>query len=367
MDVEKLYMHAPCGLLVYQQDGLILHINDSLLGLLGFERSEVIQQKYFQDFLSVGAKIHFATHFTPILLVQREIKEISFTFKKKDGSMIPVLLNARLEPLQEENCYLTHVSVSEFMERKRYEREILLAKKQATDALQELSNINAGLKEFAYVASHDLQAPLNTIHAYLEILHEDYGYSLNEEANRCLEIAMQASDRLRTLIRDILHFAQSGGHDVPRAATNFYSLLEQVKFNLSRELVEHNAQLIISDNLPRNLSVSESDMIRLFQNLLSNAMKFVEPDVQPKIEIRGQEMNSHWQFAIQDNGIGIPREQQERIFEAFTRLHGFEQYGGNGIGLASCKKIVQQHGGQIWVASAPGEGSTFYFTISKEA
>lgn len=366
MEVAQLYAHAPCGLLVYQEDGRIIAANDTLLQLLGYSRADVVDQLTFQDLLTLGTKIHFETYIRPILIVQKAIKEISFTLRCKDGSLLPVLVNFAYLPQPDDCPPLTQVAIMEFAERKRYEREILLSKKRSAELVKELSSINAGLKEFAYVASHDLKAPLNTIHAYLEILLEDHVSQLNDDAQRLVQIAIGASERLRSLIQDILSFSQGGGQVVDKQPVDMNAILERVRHNLYRDLATRRAELCLPAPLPAQVPASETDMIRLFQNLISNAIKFVDAETCPRVEISVQDLLSQWQFSVSDNGIGIPQEQQQRIFEAFTRLHPHEQYSGNGIGLAACMKIVQQHGGQIWVESMPGQGSTFRFTLPKK-
>ena len=220
---------------------------------------------------------------------------------------------------------------------------------------------NRELEQFAYVASHDLQEPLRTTSSFVELLQKDYKGKLDAKADKYLTFISQASDRMKVLIHDLLEYSRIG-RKKELTPIDCNSLLREVVADLDLVIRENKAKVNF-DRLPV-INGYPTEMKQLFQNLVSNAIKFHKPDEHPQINISGIRENGHWRFVCEDNGIGIPQEHQERIFIIFQRLHTRSQYEGSGIGLANCKKIVELHGGNIWVESLPGEGSAFHFTIS---
>lgn len=262
----------------------------------------------------------------------------------------------------------THADITE---RKRTEdtlrhlNEILETKVQArTQELeqraQELVRSNAELEQFAYVASHDLQEPLRTISSYTELLAEDYRDRLDDEADEYINFIVDGATRMQQLIKDLLAFSRVGTRGKAFAPTNCESILQKVLMNLQLAILECQA-VVTYDTLP-TVVADKSQIYQLFQNLISNAFKFRSQE-SPRIHISATLKQNEWEFCIQDNGIGIASEYFEQIFEIFQRLHSRRHYEGTGIGLAICRKIVQRHGGRIWIDSAPGQGACFYFTI----
>jgi len=224
-----------------------------------------------------------------------------------------------------------------------------------------LERKNQELEQFAYVASHDLQEPLRTIVGFTQLLHRKYKKQLGEEGKEEMNLIINATSRMKSLITGLLAYTKIGKARAVKAI-DCNSLIHTVKEDLSLILAEKNAKLNIG-NLPK-INAYETEVRQLFQNLITNALKFQKAENQPRIKISGKELNGKHQFSIQDNGIGIAEEYQEQIFSIFKRLHTIDKYEGTGIGLAQCKKIVELHDGQIWVESKENEGSTFYFTIS---
>jgi signal transduction histidine kinase len=235
--------------------------------------------------------------------------------------------------------------------------------KQLSNTLSELERSNEDLEQFAYVASHDLQAPLRTIASYLQVLDEDHGPSLADDARSLVQGAVRSAMRMRELIQDLLAYSRVGSRQMPMEAVDLNGVLQEAVENLRSVLDETGAQLTF-DQLP-SINGDRIHMVQLFQNLLGNGVKFRRQGVTPKLHI-GVERNAEgWCFAVSDNGIGIAREHLERIFVIFQRLHPEGSYPGSGIGLAICKKIVERHRGRIWVESQPGEGTTFRFTLPR--
>jgi signal transduction histidine kinase len=224
---------------------------------------------------------------------------------------------------------------------------------------EELSRSNADLEKFAYVASHDLQEPLSYITRYARLLNDRY--DLDEDANRYMEHITQSSNRLQSMVDDILEYSRVGTRGESFEPVDFGAMVETAAISLDSLFKEYGVKLEVND-LP-TIDADARQIHQLFQNLFSNAIKF-HGDQAPKITVSADEVAGQWQFSVRDNGIGIPPEAKERIFEMFQRLHTTEEHPGNGIGLAICRSIVERHGGSIWVESTPGEGSVFYFTIS---
>ncbi|MSV34298.1 MAG: GHKL domain-containing protein [Bryobacterales bacterium] len=224
----------------------------------------------------------------------------------------------------------------------------------------ELRRANAELRDFAHIASHDLQEPLRMITSYLQLLERRYGDQLDPEAREFIAFAVDGATRMKSLIRDLLSFSQAGtavANFRPVAAT---MLLDQALANLEVAIEESEAH-ITTDPLPEIVADSNL-LVQVFQNLIGNAIKF-HADTPPSIHVSATEQDSSWVFAIRDNGIGIDQQHGARVFQIFERLHGADQYPGTGVGLAIVQKIVDRHGGTIWFKSQVGSGTTFYFSI----
>jgi light-regulated signal transduction histidine kinase (bacteriophytochrome) len=222
---------------------------------------------------------------------------------------------------------------------------------------------NKELEQFAYVASHDLQEPLRTISGFVELLHKEYREKLSGNGDIYLNYLSQASDRMKVLIKDLLDYSRIG-REKAAMPVDCDELLEEVVMDLGKIIRETQATIHFA-HLPV-LYAYPTELKLLFQNLIANAIKFRDAGRTPEIDIIAQADNNHWKFQVSDNGIGIEKQNLERIFIIFQRLHNRSQYEGSGIGLAHCKKIVELHGGSIWAESVPGTGSRFFFTISKE-
>ena len=227
---------------------------------------------------------------------------------------------------------------------------------------EETTKIAKESQHFAYAASHDLQEPLRMVTSYLQIVSNRYKDKLDPEGVEFIGFALDGSSRMKNLINGLLEFSRLNNiTDLKKMNTN--ATLSSVLENLSFHIKESNAE-IKSDNLPE-LTADPNLIAKLFQHLISNAIKFKNNDPL-KINISVEKLDSAYRFAVQDNGIGIQKEYFEKIFVIFQRLHSKNKYPGTGIGLALCKKIVEQHGGTMWVESEVNQGTTFYFTIPFE-
>ena len=230
--------------------------------------------------------------------------------------------------------------------------------------VQRLQRSNKELEQFAYIASHDLQEPLRTVTSYLQLIEQRYTDALDDDGRDFIDFAVDGATRMKTLINDLLSYSRVQRDTSAFTNVDMQQVFDQVLYNL-QITIEDTCSTITHDELP-SIIANEGQMVQLLQNLVGNSLKFRQS--RPLIVHVGVERRSDdWVFYVQDNGIGIQPEYRERIFTLFQRLHTRDQYSGTGIGLAICRKIVTEHGGEIWVESQPGEGTTFYFSIPVKA
>ena len=226
--------------------------------------------------------------------------------------------------------------------------------------VDELARSNADLEQFAYVASHDLQEPLRMVTAYTQLLGERYRGKLDENADKFIGYATEGAQRMQVLIQDLLAFSRVGRNGPASKSVDCNAVLQEVVQTLASAVQESGATVSYAE-LPA-VWADRTQMAQLFQNLIGNAIKF-RGEKPPVVAVQAEKAGQQWRFSVSDNGIGIAPEHAENIFVVFQRLHARTEYPGNGIGLAICKKIVEQCGGKIWMESQPGRGSTFKFTL----
>jgi PAS domain S-box-containing protein len=228
---------------------------------------------------------------------------------------------------------------------------------------ERLRESNHALEEYAHVASHDLQEPLRKIESFTSLFLEDYGSKVDAQGRQYLDVMVNAAQRMRRLIKDVLTLAEAGASERPFTTVSLDRVVNTARDNLSERIQERSVEIIVH-SLPTVMG-DETQLVRLFQNLLSNALKFNDKR-QPRIEIKSSEEDTFWKITVQDNGIGMNPAEAGKIFAPFKRLHGRNEYEGTGIGLAVCRKIIHRHGGTIGVDSQPGLGSTFWLTIPRK-
>ncbi len=282
---------------------------------------------------------------------------------KKAGVIEVYYLEER--PKSDEGCFLKEErelidtlarEIGRYIQRKQAEEKL-------KETMEELERSNQELGHFAYVASHDLQEPLRMVASYVQLLKKRYKGKLDDDADEFIGFAVDGAKRMQGLINDLLTYSRVGTKGKPFEPTNSETIFKQATDNL-KIAIEESAAVITHEPLP-TVMADGSQLSQLLQNLIGNGIKF-KSDGQPQINVSAQKKDNEWLFSVHGNGIGIDPKDQERIFKIFQRLHSRSEYPGTGIGLAVCKKIVERHGGRIWVESEPGEGSTFYFTIPKK-
>lgn len=227
----------------------------------------------------------------------------------------------------------------------------------------ELKRSNLDLEQFAYAASHDLQEPLRTITNFVQLLDRRFSDKIGEEGKEYVFFAVDGAKRMSSLIKDLLEYSRVGRKEATIQKTDLTMIFDSKLRDLSQRIKEKNAE-VKRIGLPEDLFCVPNQISILLYNLINNGLKFNNSST-PEVEVRGMERDDHWLFTVTDNGIGIPEEYKENIFEIFRRLHAKDEYEGSGIGLAICKKIVMRHEGDIWLESQEGEGTTFFFTIKK--
>jgi len=265
------------------------------------------------------------------------------------------VFNSMLEQIEERDSSLREAH-NQLEQRVKERTEQLNEKKEA------LERSNQSLEQFAYVASHDLQEPLRMIGSFSQLIARRYKNTIDPEIQEYIHYIVDGVGRMQKLIRDLLDFSRVGTREVNLEPIDMSVIMLKCMSNLRYSIEESQAE-VICDDMPV-IAADKTKMLQLFQNLISNAIKFNRPNVPPKVHIKIAETPTHWQFQVKDNGIGIEQEYAEKIFLIFQRLHTSE-YPGTGIGLAICKKIVEMHNGTIDFESTLGEGTTFIFTIQK--
>jgi PAS domain S-box-containing protein len=270
---------------------------------------------------------------------------------RKDGSEFSVEIS--LSPLVSDEGILLSSAIRDVTTRKQTEDAL---RRSAAD----LARSNAELEQFAYVASHDLQEPLRAVTGCVQLLQKRYQNQLDAQADELITHIVDGSNRMQTLIQDLLTYARVSTHGGEPELIESEPVLKKALSNLET-VIRESGGVVTHVPLPR-VATDPTQLLQVFQNLIGNAIKY-HGDRPPEVHIDAEHRDGEWLFTVRDNGIGIEPQYFERIFGIFQRLHTRKVYPGTGIGLALCKKIIERHGGHIWVASQPGEGSAFYFTI----
>ncbi len=331
--------------------GVITSVNDKFCEISKYSREELIGKTHRVINSDFHPKEFFQTLWKTISSGNIWVGEVKN--KAKDGSFYWMLTS--IIPFKDDNGKINkYLSIRhDITDRKNGEER--LAKQ-----FEELKTKNVEIEQFAYIASHDLQEPLRTVINYTETLTEEYEGQLDSVADRYLSFIQDASKRMSELIKGLLDYSRLGKL-TGRNQINCATILEEIKADLEASINETNTTITVGE-LPTVFGF-EIELRLLFQNLITNAIKFRRTDIDPVITISAVKKELFWEFSVQDNGIGIEEKHIQKIFVIFQRLHSRKDFAGTGIGLSHCQKIVNLHGGTIWVKSEINKGSTFNFTI----
>ena len=345
---------APDAMVVVNQQGEIVLLNAQAEVQFGYSRDELLGQRVTNVIPEGFAERLIADDLRSAAdaLAQQIGTGIELVALRKDGTEFPIEI--MLSPLESDDGTLVTAAVRNITTRKDAESHLM-------NKVEELARSNEELEAFAYIASHDLQEPLRMVSSYTELLARRYKGKLDDDADEFIAFAVDGATRMQRLIQDLLAFSRVGTQGRELADISAETAFLQVLSNL-RGAIEDSGALVTHAPLP-HVVADEMQLIQLMQNLVGNAIKYQRPGT-PVIHVSVAESGEgRWLFSIKDNGLGIDPEYFERIFGMFQRLHKRDEFAGTGIGLAISKKIVERHGGTISVESAPGEGSTFRFTL----
>lgn len=364
---RNLLESAPDAIIIVNEAGVIQLVNAQTEKMFRYGRAEMIGNRI--ELLMPARYNDVHQEHRENYFKNPKVRQMGEGFdlmgKDKNGKEFPVEIS--LSPLETEDGLLVSAAIRDISEKKKLENQIreinIILEKKVQYRTAELETKNKELEQFAYVASHDLQEPLRTIASFVDFLKEEYVGKLDDNADNYLVYISQASERMQTLIKDLLDYSRIGRKRVIQEV-NCNDILSDVLADLSSSIEETQAKVTVTGSLPVVKGYT-TELKQLFQNLISNSIKFHKDNVPPEININGEKINGGWQFSFKDNGIGIEKKHHDRIFIIFQRLHNRTEYEGSGIGLSHCKKIVDLHGGQMWVDSEPGKGSNFQFTLNE--
>ncbi|MGA2261858.1 MAG: PAS domain S-box protein [Acidobacteriota bacterium] len=354
---RRLVKQAPIPLSFVNRSEELLYLNDRFIQVFGYTSDHVPTLKewwqlaYPDEQYRRWAVDTWQTAVRRAAETNTDIEPTEYKVTCKDGTVRQMVISGITI---EDNVLATFIDVTE--------------RRRAEDDLQrlvdELRRSNQELEQFAYVTSHDLQEPLRQVRSFTQLLRERYSDKLEEKAAEYMQFIVEGAGRMSDLVRDLLKYSRVGTHEARHYPTSCQAALKRALANLEMSIAEAKAQLT-QDELPTVLA-EPTQLAQLFQNLIGNAIKFRREGVTPVIHVGSRRDGPNWLFWVKDNGIGIDPIYYQKVFQIFQRLHSRARYAGTGIGLAICKRIVEQHRGRIWIDSEAGKGATVYFTLPQE-
>ncbi|WP_306052001.1 PAS domain-containing sensor histidine kinase [Natronococcus wangiae] len=356
--LETLFEILPVGVVVADEDGGLVEANNAAKEIWGGDVLEGDSLDDYNEFpvtwVDTGEPVERNEWTIARLLRGEEVTDPRiFEIEATDG--VRRILSVKGMPIRNERGKVTRavLTLSDITERREYQRKL-------EETIERLETSNERLEHFAYAASHDLQEPLRMVSSYLQLIENRYGDALDEEGEEFLEFAIDGADRMRNMIDGLLTYSRIETRGDPFEPTDLEDVVDDVLTDIQLQLAESNTDVSVG-KLPR-VNGDANQLRQLFQNLLSNAIEY-SGDGPPTIRVDSEQRDGKWIVSVHDEGIGIEPDEQERVFEVFQRLHSREEHKGTGIGLALCQRIVERHGGEIWVESEPNEGATFSFTL----
>jgi PAS domain S-box-containing protein len=347
-------------LVTISPEGKITDVNKATEAVTGISRERLIGSD-FSDYFTEPDK---ARDGYKKVLSEGMVIDYPLTIRHTSGHTTDVLYNATVYKNPAGEIQGVFAAARDITEKKAAEAELEKYRLHLEDLVknrtEELSRSNKDLEQFAYVASHDLQEPLRAVSGFVELLRRNLEKSLDEKTSEYMNFSIEGAKRMQLLINGLLEYSRVGTQGKKPQKVNSKEAFDEALARLQASILESGAK-ITADDLPV-IYFDDMQLARLFQNLIGNAIKF-RGDQPPQIHVSAVRQDAGWRFAVCDNGIGIEPQYADRIFQIFQRLHTRKTYPGTGIGLSICKKIVERHGGKIWVESAQKQGSTFYFTV----
>ena len=335
--------------ITHLEDGRFVDVNDAFTSITGFTREEALANSSIA--LNLWENVEDRQTVVEVIRAGQAVVGQEFQFRRKNGEMLIGLLSSQEIQLRQGPCLLS--SINDITERKHAEEKLQLFS-------SDLERSNKELEQFAYMASHDLQEPLRMVTGYLQLLETRYKDKLDSDAHDFIDYAVDGAQRMKALISALLDFSRIGTHGKAFEITECEKVIKNVINNLQVAINESRASVTFG-TLPMVMA-DDVQLVSLFQNLIGNALKFRDKEP-PHVVIGVEQQDREWVFSVHDNGIGIDPLNFERIFQIFQRAHNRGEFPGTGIGLAICKRIVERHGGRIWIESKLGEGSIFFFTL----
>ncbi|MFZ3166681.1 MAG: PAS domain S-box protein [Candidatus Methanoperedens sp.] len=348
---RTLVSASPDAVTTADLEGKVTFASEQTARLFGFASPEEVIGKSVFEFIAPEDQERALENLKKTLS-EGFVKNLEYSFLRKDGSRFIGELNAALIKDAKGRPKFFIATTRDITKRKQADEKL-------KQTMAELERSNKDLEQFAYAASHDLQEPLRTVSNFSQLLAKRYKGELDTKADQFIGFIVDGTTRMQQMIDDLLAYSRVSTRAKPFEPTDCETVFDQALANVKMAIEESDA-LVTHDPLP-TVMADTSQMVQLFQNLLSNAIKFRKE--KPRITVSAAQGGNEWLFSVQDNGIGIAPEFMEHIFKMFQREHASAEYSGTGVGLAICKKIVERHGGRIWVESEQGKGSTFYFTI----
>ncbi|HJW01801.1 MAG TPA: ATP-binding protein [Azospira sp.] len=356
-EVEDLYNHAPCGYHSVDANGVLQRINDTELGWLGYRREEIVGQLKVRDLLAPHCRPLFDATF-PGFKATGQLRTLEVDFLRKDGSLLPVVLSATAVSGPDGSYLRSRSTLFDNTERQARERQIASLNRELEQRAARLEAANRDLEAFSYSVSHDLKAPLRAVAGFAQIIDRRYRQELPTEGQHYLDNIVVAAQRMGQLIEDLLHYSRLGRQAVRCEATPLAPLLARIQEKFSQTLEQYQAHLDIA--LPLATPLGNATLLeQILSNLIENAIIYQPAGQAPRLGVSSEREGDWVLLRVTDNGIGIPPEYREKVFEVFQRLHGEDTYPGTGIGLAIVRKSAQLMGGEVSLDSPVDGGSTF--------